>query len=158
MSYFTHAFEGEITRFGVGRARVIWYSVLFLPQDVAPGLPFDLHPRLRVEGEIADVPVAGAWMPTGDGRRYFIVSPKVLKGAGVAVGDVVEMRFRVDDQDRVDVPDALARALARDPAAREAWDRLTPGRRRGLAHLVHGARTEATALRRVEEVLAEILG
>jgi len=151
-------FEGRIDRFGVGRERKVWYTVLFLPDGLATALPFGRFPRLRVEGEIADVPVAGAWMPTGDGRRYFIVSPRVLKDAGVGLGDLVEMRFGIADQDAVDVPAALADALVRDEGARAAWDALTPGRRRGLAHRVHGARTPETRARRVAEVIAELNG
>jgi Domain of unknown function (DUF1905) len=92
VAFFTHGFEGVIQRFGVGRDRKVWYAVLFLPDAVAADLPFDRHPRLRVRGEIADFSVAGAWMPTGDGRRYFIVSPAVRRGAEVDVGSTVEMR------------------------------------------------------------------
>jgi hypothetical protein len=158
LSYFTHGFEAPIERHGIGTGRVVWYRVLFLPERLAAELPFDKHPRLRVEGEIAEVPVSGAFIPSGDGRRYFIVSPAVLKTAEVAVGDTVEMRFRVDDQDRVDLPDALARALAAHPGARARFEALSPGARRGLTHRVGSAKTDATRLKRVEEVLAELLG
>lgn len=156
MDYFPHTFEGPIERHGVGRSRVIWYNVLFLPQALASELPFDRHPRLRVEGEVADVAVAGAWMPAGDGRRYFMVSPPVLKAAGVGLGAVVEMRFRVDDQDRVDVPESLAAGLRSDLAARRVWDGLTPGKQRGVTHIVRGARTAETERKRVAEVLAAL--
>ncbi len=152
---YPFAFEGPLSRHGVGKGeRVLWYAVLFLPPELAAELPFARHPRLRVEGEIADVPVAGAWMPTGDGRRYFIVSPAVRKATQARLGTLLDMRFRVADQDAVEVPEALARALAADPAAQAAWDVLTPGRRRGLAHLVGAAKTEPTRARRVAEVLA----
>jgi hypothetical protein len=132
---------------------VVWYTVLFLPDELAAVLPFDRHPRLRVEGEIADVPVQGAWMPTGDGRRYFMVSPAVLKAARPEPGQLLEMRFRIDDQERVDVPEALAAALARDGEAVAAWDALTPGKRRGIAHLVASGPTAPTQARKVAEVI-----
>ncbi|MEM8793982.1 MAG: DUF1905 domain-containing protein, partial [Pseudomonadota bacterium] len=101
MSYFTHEFTGPIERHGVGKSRVIMYKVLFMPPHFEAELPFKTYPRLRVEGEIADVPVRGAWMPVGDGRRYFIVSPEIKANTGLDIGDEVEMRFRVDDQDFV---------------------------------------------------------
>jgi hypothetical protein len=154
--FYPHAFEAPIERHGVGRSRVLWYKVLFLPPQLQAELPFDRHPRLRVEGEVADVPVAGAWMPTGDGRAYFIVSPKVLKAAEVGLGDPVEMRFRIDEQDRVDVPEALAEALSREPTLQAVWDELSAGRRRGLTHLVHAARTPETERRRVAAVLDDL--
>ena len=152
MSY-PFAFEAPIERFGVGRSKVIWYNVLFLPSalQAEPGL--GASGPVRVEGEVAEVPVQGAWMPTGDGRRWFIVCPAVFKAAGVAVGDLVEMRFRLDDPDRVDIPEPLAQALARDAAAAAQWARLTPGKRRGLAHPVAAARTAQTAAKRVARIM-----
>ena len=154
---YPYSFEGPIDRFGVGRTRKIWYNVLFLPGDMAVVLPFGRFPRLRVEGEIADVPVSGAWMPTADGRRYFIVAPRVFKDAGIVVGDLAEMRFAIADQDAVDMPAALAEALSGNPRAASRWAGLTPGRQRGLTHRIHGAKTDATRGRRVAEVLADLL-
>lgn len=154
---YPFAFEAPLRRHGVGKGeRVLWYAVLFLPPELAAALPFARHPRLRVEGEVMDVPVAGAWMPTGDGRRYFIVSPAVRKAAQAGPGTLLEMRFRIADQDAVEVPDALRQALSADPAAQAAWDALLPGRRRGLAHSVAAAKTDPTRARRVAEVLAAL--
>lgn len=153
MSYFTHEFTGPISRLDVGRARVIRYKVLFLPPALEAELPFGDYPRLRVEGEIAGVPVRGAWMPVGDGRRYFIVSPAIKAATGFDVGEDVEMRFRVDDQDHVDVPEALERALGTEPVVLALWSELTPGKRRMYAAHVASARTPATERRRVDEAL-----
>jgi len=157
MSFFTHEFEGCIVRYGVGKSRILWYTVLFLPAQLAAELPFDRFPRLRIVGEIADVPVAGAWMPTGDGRHYFMVSPAVRKDADLAIGDSVTMRFKIDDQSRVDIPEILAEALEQNAEARARWDQQTPGRQRGLTHRIHTARTDATKQRRLLEVLDELL-
>ncbi len=153
MGFFTHEFEAPLATHGVGKSRVIWYHVLFLPPDLAGRLPLDVYPRLRVRGEIVDIPVAGAWMPTGDGRHYFIVSPAVRKVAGARLGDLLDMRFLVDDQDRVDVPQALEDALKRRPDMRAVWERITPGKRRGLAHQVAQAKSSATIQRRIQEVM-----
>ena len=157
MSYFTHAFEGEIARHGVGKSRVVLYKVLFLPPELEADLPFSEYPRLRVEGEIADVPVRGAWIPVGDGRKYFIVSPKITGNAGVDVGDVVEMRFRVDDQNHVDVPDALKQAIDADTNLKTLWDELTAGKKRMFAVHVSSAKTPKTEQKRLSEATAAIL-
>jgi hypothetical protein len=45
----------------------------------------------------------------------------VLEDAEVRPGDIIEMRFRVADQDHVDVPDALQGALESDPSAMVMW-------------------------------------
>lgn len=152
-------FEGTIDRFGVGRTRKVWYTVLFLPHELEAKLPFVQFPRLRVKGEIGESPVEGAWMPTGDGRRYFIVAPRVLrvlKHLGVGLGDLVDMRFRIADQNAVDVPPELTAALAANPRAYKAWGALTAGKQRGLTHRIHPAKTEETRARRVAEVLLEL--
>lgn len=156
MTWFTHSFEAVIERHSLGRK--IWYHVLFLPPDIAAELPFDQHPQLRIEGEIADVPVKSAFIPAGDGRYYVIVSPETLKDADVRAGQSVDMRFRVADQSAVVVPEDLARALALDGEAAAAWDALTVGRRRGLAHHVASAKSTATRERRIAGVFAAMTG
>lgn len=157
MGFFTHEFEGPLSTHGVGKSRVIWYQVLFMPRALAEVLPLKAHPRLRVRGEIVDIPVAGAWMPTGDGQHYFIVSPTVRKGTGAKLGDLLDMRFVIDDQDRVDVPPALFQALALKPEMQAAWMKLTPGRQRGLAHQVAQAKTPSTLQRRIQSVMDTLI-
>jgi hypothetical protein len=158
MTWFTHGFETRIERHGVGRNRKVWYTVVFLPREVASDLPFDRHPQLRIEGELADIPVKGAFIPAGDGRHYLIVAPETLKAAGIVAGDAVEVRFRVADQDAVDVPSDLLLALSLHLEAGQAWQALTPGRRRGLAVHVDAAKTVATREKRVAAVLAALAG
>ncbi|MEM1144702.1 MAG: YdeI/OmpD-associated family protein [Pseudomonadota bacterium] len=131
----------------------MWYRVVFMPPELEDELPFDTYPRLRVDAEIADVPANLAFMPTGDGRRYLIISPDVLKTAGVAVGDYVSVRFRIGDQAFVEVPAGLLEALRHEPAAHKVWESLTPGKKRALAFHVAGAKTLPTHKRRVDEVL-----
>jgi len=156
MSYYDYVFEATLERFGVGKTKVIWYNVVFLPKDIESDLPFDIYPRLRVDGEISDIPVRGAWIPTGDDRRYFIVSAILKKQIGVRLGDVIEMRFNMDDQNHVDVPQALLGVINNNSKIKKRWDQLTPGRRRGLAYRVQSAKTLPTQNKRIAEVLSEI--
>jgi hypothetical protein len=156
LGYFTHEFEDVIALHGVGKSRVITYKVLFLPPHFESKLPFQNYPRLRVDGEIADVPVRGAWMPVGDGRRYFIVSPEIKKVTGLDVGDSVEMRFRIDDQDYVEVPGALLAAIEADDGAMAAWDALTAGKKRMFTFYVSSAKTHPTEIKRIDEALDAI--
>ena len=153
MSYFTHAFEAEIERFGVGKVRQVFYKVLFLPPGLEAELPFNEYPRLRVEGEIAEMSLRCAFIPAGDGRRYVIVPPDLCKNTGVDLGDVVEFRFRVDDQDFVDVPAPLEEAIQAAPALADIWSNLTAGKKRMFAHHVGSAKSEKTIAKRVAETL-----
>jgi hypothetical protein len=112
---------------------------------------------MRISGEVGDVPFAGAWQPV-KGRWYLMLSKPLLKAGGFKVGDLVEVRFRVEAQDTVAVPDALRRALERDRTRLKRWEALSPGKRRGLAHRVASARTLATEQKRVAEVLEALTG
>ncbi|MEN7342979.1 MAG: YdeI/OmpD-associated family protein [Pseudomonadota bacterium] len=154
--FFTHEFESVLAEFGVGKTRKVWYRVVFMPAALEAELPFDRYPRLRIDGEINDVPIANAFIPTGDGRRYLIVSPEVIKTAGLQIGDLVTTRFRIADQDHVDVPDELNAALEQDKAARSQWDALTPGKKRALAFHVAGAKTAPTIEKRIKAVLVAL--
>ena len=156
MALCTHEFGAPLSMHGVGKSRVIWYQVLFMPEALAKQLLLRAHPRLRVRGEIIDIPVAGAWMPVGDGRHYFIVSPAVRKGTGARLGDMLDMRFIVDDQERVDVPAALEEALAAKPELRAVWQEHSAGKRRGHAHQVAQAKSIPPAQRRVQQVTDEL--
>ena len=156
VTHYPFSFEATVDRYGVGKTRKVWYTVLFLPDALRAALPFDRYPRLRVEGEVNDVPVEVAFIPAGDGRNYAILGPAVIEGAELEPGALAEMRFRIADQDHVDVPDDLADALGADPAVATLWDALTPGKRRGLAHHVASAKRAATRNARIRTVFEAI--
>jgi hypothetical protein len=127
-----------------------------VPDDLAAQLPLDRFPRLRIEGELSELPFNAAMIPSQQGR-HMIVSPELLKAAGLRVGDIVEIRFNIADQEGVAVPEELQTELDNDPQAEAVWSALTPGRRRGLAHLVAKPKGEAIRRRKAQE-LAEALG
>ncbi|WP_375570354.1 YdeI/OmpD-associated family protein [Ahrensia marina] len=95
-------------------------------------------------------------MPIGDGRRYFIVSPEIKEQTGLDVGDEVEMRFRVDDQDYVDMPLSLQAVLDADDISSTQWDKLTPGKKRMFINHVTSAKTARTQQRRISEAMLAI--
>ncbi|MEM1100643.1 MAG: YdeI/OmpD-associated family protein [Pseudomonadota bacterium] len=140
----------------VGRYAPMGYTVAWLPPAFAEGLPEPARARPRVVGELGGVSFKGALHPTSDGRAYFIFSKAMQKATGLGERDPVRIAFRYDDPDAVDVPPALADALAQDEGAGEVWAGLTPGTRRGFAHQVASAKTEATMLKRVRAVLAAL--
>jgi hypothetical protein len=109
------------------------YSVIYLLAEIAAQLPLSVHPRLRVEGEINDHPFSGAFIPSSKGHHLILGSAR-LRAMGLKVRMSVELRFYIADQDGVDVRENLLGALSADKAAQRAWDALTPGKQRGLAH------------------------
>lgn len=148
MGYYSFGFENELATLDYG---VYQYTVLYLPAELEAELPLALHPRLRIEGEIAEQPFNGALIPSRQGR-HLIVSPELVRAAGLHLGDRVEVRFNIADQDAVDLPEELESALAQTEGAQVAWDALTPGRRRGLAHLVRKPKGADTRRRKAAEL------
>ena len=152
---FDHAFEAEIVRHSMGtNARgELHYTVVFLPADVTAALPGG--GPLRAAGEIAEMPIEGALMPTG-GRRYLMVPRPLMRGRGLEVGDAVEVRLSLADPDAVDVPSELRVAIHAEEAIASGWDALTPGRKRGLAHRVVSAKRAETRAKRVAEIVTAL--
>jgi hypothetical protein len=149
VAYFTHRFEGPIARHAVGTLR---YTVVYLPASLAATLPFAEHPRLRIEADVGGVPIRGAWQPSPQGR-YLMLPRAFLRTHGFAVGDVVEVAFRIDAQDAVEIPPELSAVLAaRRPIAR-AWAERTPGVQRGMAHRIASAKKPETRAARLAEVV-----
>ena len=146
-------FEATVEYHDFGR---MGYAVVYLPEDLRVKMPFDRYPRLRVDAEVAEFPVDRAFQP-GQGKYYLILSKRLLKQAGLVLGDSVNVNFRIADQEAVTVPDTLEVALQGNPTAKTKWDTLTPGKRRGLAHRVSSARTAATKKKRVAEVISTLL-
>ncbi len=120
-------------------------------------LPLKEFPRLRVEVDLNGVVFKGSWQPSG-GQWYLIVARPKLKKAGLELGSPVKVAFRVIPQDDVDVPEELARELEVDTSAAEAWEALSPGKRRGLAYLISEPKTPKTRGVRLAKVLAMLHG
>jgi hypothetical protein len=159
MSFYRYSMTGllELLVFeSKSSPRTLTYKVLFASPELERTLPFDEHPRLRIEGEIEDVPIQAAWQPSGDRGHYVMVSPAVIRTLGVVPGDSLTLRFNLAPHDAVEVPDELREALAKKPARQRRWDALTPGRRRGLSHLVSSAKTAPTRLKRAALVVEKL--
>ena len=78
----------------------------------------------------------------------------VRERAGVQAGDVVDVHLVLDSAPReLEVPPALAAALAGDPAARAAFDALAYTHRKEYARWIDEAKREETRVRRVAQAL-----
>jgi hypothetical protein len=86
----------------------------------------------------------------------FLISfnAETRKATGKGADDEVEVRLEIDDAPRtVEVPAALAEVLASNPAAQEAWGKLSVSKQKAHVLSVEGAKTEETRARRVQKVL-----
>ncbi|MEO0632574.1 MAG: YdeI/OmpD-associated family protein [Pseudomonadota bacterium] len=150
MSDDWHEFEGQIIP-------MLWgdqtFTILRILDDIIAALPAGTK---RIEGEFADYPVnlALTKAPVIDG--VFVYTGKsFLKDSGIAPGDVFDARIRPADPAVIDTPDDVVIAL-RAAEKTGAWDALTPGRKRGLLHLVNSAKRADTRAKRIAKLVAEL--
>jgi len=91
------------------------------------------------------------------GRFLLGVSNEVRANAGVAAGDEVEIEMELDTAAReVAVPAELAKELAADPAARQAFDALSYSKQRLLVDPVANAKTAETRDRNIAKALSAL--
>ena len=89
------------------------------------------------------------------GESLLGLSRAVREQAGVQAGDTVDVELELDSAPReVELPQALALALASDDDARRAFDALSYTDRKELARSVAEAKREETRSRRVANALA----
>lgn len=158
MSYYKHQFVSTIEKhsMGVNSRGELFYNVVFIPDALRQALPLKQYPRLRIDGEMHDIPIEAALQPA-KGRSYLLISQAFMKQHGLTLGDEVEVRFNVGDQDFVDVPEELQQALYANEAALAKWEALTPGKKRGYASQVASAKRQATRVSRAEKMIGFIL-
>jgi hypothetical protein len=98
-----------------------------------------------------------AWRTTVTpmGGEFLVgLSRAVRAEAGAEAGDAVEVELELDTAPReVEVPEALADALARDAGARKAFEGLAYTHRKEYARWIGEAKREETRDRRVAEAL-----
>jgi hypothetical protein len=117
---------------------------------------YNTRARLPVRGTINGVSFRGSIFPYG-GIYYLGVTRAMRESAGVQAGDVVTVGIEPDTEPRViNPPPDFAAALAANPAARAAWERLSYTRRKEHVQAVEAAKQPATRLRRIERVIADL--
>lgn len=78
---------------------------------------------------------------------------------GLELDQPIEVTITVDTAERpIDIPSALAEALASDPALQQAFDELAPSKRKEIARQIAEAKAEETRTRRLEKVVAQLRG
>jgi hypothetical protein len=110
--------------------------------------------RAPVAGTVNGTPFRGRLMVYG-GVTYLGLRKEIRDAAGgIGEGDPVEVVIERDDAPReVEVPDALAAALANDDAARAAFESLSFTHRKEYARWIDEAKRDDTRARRTAKAL-----
>jgi hypothetical protein len=125
-------------------------------------IPFDV---LKVFGTRGRVPVSGtingfafrsSLAPYG-GKHFMAVNRQMREGAKAQAGDTVHFTLEKDEAVReVVLPADFQKALARDPAARAAWAKLSYTHRKEWVQEIEGAKRPETRERRLAKALAAL--
>jgi hypothetical protein len=127
---------------------------IVVPPEVVDGLGAGKKPAVTVTINGYSYPSTIASM---GGRFLLPVSAEIRAGAKVAAGDVVDVEVVLDAAPReVAVPDDLATALAKAPAAEKAFAALSNSNKKRHVLSVEGAKTAETRERRIAKVVAEL--
>jgi len=161
--------------------RAQWARQMLLSEDKGMGV-IRVRAQLQPRGPAAAIVLNDAQVATvGEGAKRFPVkatvngytwrtsvarmggefllglSRVVREGAGVQASDEVEVTIELDAAPRdVEVPGALAAALAADPHARAAFERMAFTHRKEYARWIAEAQREETRQRRVQGALEMI--
>ena len=92
------------------------------------------------------------------GGRYLLgVSAVNRELTGTTGGEVYDVTVEVDTQPRsVEVPDDLAAALAKSPAAKALYEGLTYSQQRRVVEPVQDAKTAETRSRRIDKMVTQL--
>lgn len=88
------------------------------------------------------------------GENLIGLSKAARAEAGVAIGDRVQVIIMADHSERtVEVPDDLRAALATDPQAAAAFERLAPSARKEIVRSITEAKHEQTRAERIAKTI-----
>jgi hypothetical protein len=93
------------------------------------------------------------------GKFLIPVSAAIRAETGLKANDPIDVTLELDDAPReVEVPDELANALAADPLAADAWEKLSYSRKRQHTLAIDAAKAIETKARRVAKTIAALRG
>lgn len=125
-----------------------------VPEEVVEALGCGNRPRVRVTLNGYSYQTTVARMR---GEFLFPVSAAARENSGVSAGDELDVQIELDDTPReVQVPADLAAALKKDPAAKEAFEKLSYSNKKRHVLAIEGAKTAETRQRRLNKALAEL--
>ncbi len=114
--------------------------------------------RLRVRGTVNGFVFRTSLFPNARGGFHLLVNRKMQAGAGVGLGDAAEFRLQPDlDPREAELPDELAALLDDEPGLREWFDALSESMRREIGKWVMEPKSEATRMRRTEQMAERLL-
>jgi len=126
-----------------------------VPEEIVMGLGGGKKPLVCVT--INGYTYRSAIAPRGN--RYMLsISATVRAAAHVAGGDEIEVELELDTKPReVKAPSVLAKALAANPQAQTAFDKLSNSKKQTFTLPIENAKTDETRQRNVKKAIDRLL-
>ena len=122
-------------------------------------VPFDVEKELgakkpRVLATIDGVPYRGLLTRMGSERHLLIILKGIREQIGKTFGDEIKITIEPDTEPRVlEVPDDLAKELAKDKDAKAFFDKLSYTHRKEYVTWINGAKKEETRRNRIAKAI-----
>lgn len=111
-----------------------------------------------VKGTLNGFPIRATLVPAGGGCHRLCINGEMRKGAGVDVGDTVNLVLELDTEPRkFPLPLELGEALRKTKSARTAWEGLTPTHRKEILTYLNWLKTAEARKRNVEKIITDLL-
>jgi hypothetical protein len=125
-----------------------------VPKEVVEGLDGGKRPAVRVK--LNGYSYRSTVAPMG-GLFMLPISAEHREGAGVAVGDEVDVELELDTEPRVlPIPLDFQMALDADPDAKRFFDGLSYSKKQRFVLPVEDARTPETRQRRIDKAMSDL--
>lgn len=123
-----------------------------------PGKVWPKMVRLRVKGDMNGFGFRTSLFPDPRGGFYLLVNRAMQKAGGAHLGDTAEFQLEPDLEARAaELPDELAVLLDDEPGLHAWYDSLTEYTRREIGKWITSVKTDASRLKRAEQMAERLL-
>lgn len=127
-------------------------------------IPFDVEKTYGTKGQVKvkasfdGIPYSGVLANMGTGCHVILVRKDIRAAIGKTVGDTVSVAIQPDTEERiVEIPEPLAKALARNKKAADFFESLSYTNRKEYARWISEAKKEETRTKRLEATIGKLL-
>lgn len=138
-------FKGTLQKFNDN----LWYFYIDIPDEIAHHFLADEGNRRVVVTYNDSKEVQCALFPKGDNHWFLNLGKEVRKMTQLNVGDEVAVTIKKDESEYgFSMPEELAELFAIDDEGKAAFDKLTPGKKRSLLHIIGKPKTSQTRVKK----------
>lgn len=132
------------------------YAYISLPENMAKSF-IDAGTKRIICKINRNTELHRAIQSSKDFGYYIMLGKSTLKSANLTIGQSIEVEL-VKDETAVEalIPEALDAVLKSDFEAYEAFNKLTPGKKRSIMYLVTGVKSEQKQVERALKIMENI--